>query len=186
MIPVNTPLLSGNEKKYLLECIDSGWISSEGPYVKRFEDEFAKIVSRNHGIACANGSAALDIAVAAAGIAADDEVHYARVYNHLTCRFRGESGRTSVLVDSDPTTWNMDVSQIESKITPKTKAIIAVHIYGLPVDMDPLIEIANRHGLVIIEDAAEMHGQTYKKPSLRQLWLDQHFQFLPEQAYYLR
>ncbi len=162
MIPVNTPLLDGNERAYLLECIDSGWISSEGPFVGRFEQAFANAVGRKHGIACANGSGALDIAVAAAGIGSGDEVIMPSFTIISPAASVVRAGGIPVLVDSDPVTWNMDVAQIEAKITPHTKAILVVHIYGLPVDMDPLLEIARRHGLLVIEDAAEMHGQTYR------------------------
>ena len=161
-IPVNEPLLNGNEKKYLNECIDTGWISSEGPFVKRFEDSFAKKVNRKYGIAVANGTAALDIAVEALGIGEGDEV-ILPTFTIISCIHQIiRSGATPVLVDSDPNTWNMDISQIEEKITIKTKAIMVVHIYGLPVDIDPILELAIKYNLKIIEDAAEMIGQSYK------------------------
>jgi len=161
-IPVNEPLLDGNEKKYLLECIESGWISSEGPFVKEFEQKFAGRIGRKHAIAVTNGTAALDTAVEALGIGPADEV-ILPTFTIISCIIQiVRSGATPVLVDSDPLTWNMNVTQIESKITPRTKAIMVVHIYGLPVDMDPVLDIAKRHGLKIIEDAAEMHGQTYR------------------------
>ena len=179
MIPVNTPLLDGNEKKYLLECIETGWISSEGPFVKRFEEQFAKTVGRKHGIACANGSGALDIAVAAAGIGPGDEVIMPTFTIISPAASVVRAGGVPVLVDSDRSTWNMDVTQIEEKITSKTKAILVVHIYGLPVDMDPIIEIADRHGLLIIEDAAEMHGQTYRGQPCGSFGLMSTFSFYP-------
>lgn len=161
-IPVNEPLLDGNEKKYLMECIDTGWISSEGPFIKKFEELFAKRVNRNHGIAVSNGSVALDAAVLALGIGKDDEV-IMPTFTIISCAAAiVRAGAIPVLVDADPVTWNMDVNQIESKITSKTRAIMVVHIYGLPVDMDPITEIAQKYGIKIIEDAAEMHGQTYK------------------------
>ncbi len=161
-IPVNTPLLDGNEKKYLIECIDSGWISSEGPYVSQFEEKFAARVGRKYGIAVSNGSVALDAAVVALGIGAGDEV-ILPTFTIISCAAAiVRAGAIPVVVDSDPVTWNMDVNQIEDKITPRTKAIMVVHIYGLPVDMDPVLALAKKHGLKIIEDAAEMHGQTYK------------------------
>ena len=161
-IPVNEPLLDGNEKKYLIECIETGWISSEGPFVRRFEEEFSSRVERKHGIAVANGSGALDIAVKAVGIGPGDEVIMPTFTIISPALSVVSAGATPVLVDSDPVTWNMDVTQIEDKITSRTKAILVVHIYGLPVDMDPVLDIAQRHGLIVIEDAAEMHGQTYK------------------------
>ena len=163
MIPVNTPLLNGNEKKYINEAIDTGWISSEGPFVSRFEEEFSNYVNRNFGIAVANGSAALDIAVKAIGITNGDEV-IIPTFTIISPAFSIiKQGATPVLVDADPITWCMDVSKIEEKITSKTKAIIAVHIYGFPVDMDPLLDLAKKYDLKVIEDAAEMHGQTYKE-----------------------
>ncbi len=161
-IPVNEPLLNGNEKKYLLECIETGWISSEGPFIKEFEEKFSKFVNRKYGIAVANGTLAIDLAVTALGIGPGDEV-IMPTFTIISCINQiVRSGAIPVLVDSDPKTWNMDVTQIEAKITPKTKAIMAVHIYGLPVDMDPLLELAKKYNLKIIEDSAEMHGQTYK------------------------
>lgn len=161
-IPVNEPLLDGNEKKYLCECIDSGWISSEGPFVKRFEEGMAKTVNRKHGIAVTNGTAALEIAVRAVGVGVGDEV-IMPTFTIISCPYAvTRAGGIPVLVDSDPDTWNMNVDEIEEKITGKTKAIMVVHIYGLPVEMDRIIEIADKYNLKIIEDAAEMHGQTYK------------------------
>ena len=161
-IPVNEPLLTGNEKKYLNGCIDTGWISSEGPFVKKFEDAFSEKVDRKYGIAVANGTAALEIAVKALGIGPGDEV-ILPTFTIISCIHQIiRSGATPVLVDSEPITWNMDVSQIESKITERTKAIMVVHIYGLPVDMDPVLELAKEYNLKIIEDAAELIGQTYK------------------------
>lgn len=162
MIPVNEPLLDGNEKKYLNECIDTGWISSEGPFVKKFEDQFSSTVNRKFGIAVANGSVALDTAVAALGIGKGDEV-IMPTFTIISCAAAVvRAGAVPVLVDSDPITWNMDVNQIETKITNKTSAIMVVHIYGLPVDMDPITEIAEKYRLLIIEDAAEAHGLTYR------------------------
>ncbi len=162
-IPVNTPLLDGNEKKYLAECIDTGWISSEGPFIAEFEKKFAARMGRKHGIAVCNGTAAIDAAVEALDIGPGDEV-IMPAFTIISCIAQiVRNGAKPVLVDSDPVTWNMDVTQIENKITPRTKAIVIVHVYGLPVDIDPVLEIAKKHNLKIIEDAAEMHGQTYKE-----------------------
>lgn len=162
MIPVNEPLLAGNELRYVTECIEGGWISSEGPFVERFERGMAAYVQREHGIAVANGSAALDVAVAALEIGPGDEV-IMPTHTIISCATAVvHAGAHPVLVDSDPATWNMDVGQIEARITPRTRAIMAVHIFGLPVDMDPVLEVARRHGLFVIEDAAQMIGQTYK------------------------
>lgn len=162
MIPINEPLLNGNEKKYLAECIDSGWISSDGPFVSEFEERFAARVGRKHAIAVTNGTAALEAAVAALDIGVGHEV-ILPTFTIISCAAAIiRSGATPVLVDSDPITWNMDIDQVASKITPKTKAIIVVHTYGLPVDMEPLLQLANHYGIRVIEDAAQMHGQTYR------------------------
>ena len=161
MIPVNEPLLCGNEAKYLAECIESGWISSEGPFVRRLEEGMAEIGGQRHGIAVTNGSAALDLAVAALGIGPGDEV-ILPTFTIISCAAAiVRAGATPVVVDCEPLTWNMDVSQLESKITQRTVAIMVVHIYGLPVDMDPVMEIARRYELKIIEDGAEQIGQVY-------------------------
>jgi perosamine synthetase len=161
MIPVSEPLLCGNEAKYLTECIESGWISSEGPFVRRLEEGMAEIGGQGHGIAVTNGSAALELAVAALGIRPGDEV-ILPTFTIISCAAAiVRAGATPVVVDCEPLTWNMDVSQLESKITPRTAAIMVVHIYGLPLDMDPVMEIARRHGLKIIEDSAEQIGQIY-------------------------
>jgi perosamine synthetase len=161
-IPVNEPLLDGNEKKYLMECIDTGWISSEGPFIKLFEDRFAARMGRKHGIAVSNGTAALDATIDALLLGPGDEV-IMPTFTIISCINQiVRSGAKPVLIDSDPITWNMDVHQIEAKITAKTKAIMVVHIYGMPVDMDPVLRICKRFGLKLIEDAAEMIGQTYR------------------------
>jgi len=160
-IPVNAPLLSGNEEKYLIECIQTGWISSEGPFVQKFEKQFASYIGRKEGIAVANGSGALDIAVQALKIGSGDEVILPTFTIISPAQSVIRAGAKPVLVDADPLTWNMDASQVKSKITKNTKAILVVHIYGLPVDMDPILDLCKKNNLYLIEDAAEMHGQTY-------------------------
>jgi perosamine synthetase len=164
-IPVNEPIFEGNEKKYLQECIETGWISSEGPFVREFERQFAKRVGRKYGIAVCNGSVALEGAVAALWIGSGDEVILPS-FTIISCAAAiVRSGAVPIAVDSDPVTWNMDVTEIEKKITSRTKAIMVVHIYGLPVDMDPILVLADRYNLKLVEDAAEMIGQTYKGKS---------------------
>ena len=161
-IPVNTPLFGGNEKKYLNECIDSGWISSEGPFIKKFEDSFAKSVGRKYAVAVTNGTAAIDVAITVLGIKAGDEV-ILPTFTIISCVMQIiRIGAIPVFVDCERDTWNMNVNEIESKITSKTKAVMIVHIYGLPVDIDQILRIAKKYNLKVIEDAAEMHGQTYK------------------------
>lgn len=160
-IPVNEPLLNGNEKKYLCECIDAGWISSEGPFVKEFEEKISLTVGRKYGIAVSNGTAALEVALQALEIGPGDEV-IMPTFTIISCAMAvTKLGATPVLVDSKIDTWNMNADDIESKITKKTKAILLVHLYGLPVEVDKVIKIAQRYNLKIVEDAAEMHGQTY-------------------------
>lgn len=161
-IAVNEPLLNGNEKKYLCECIDTGWISSEGPFVIQFENKMSATVKRKHGIAVTNGTAALEVAMQAIGIGEDDEV-IMPTFTIISCAMAvTKLGGRPVFVDSDINTWNMNVDEIERKITSKTKAILVVHLYGLPVEMEKVLELADKYSLKIIEDAAEMHGQTYK------------------------
>ncbi len=161
-IPVNEPLLNGNEKKYLCECIDTGWISSEGPFVKEFEQKLSFRVGRRYGIAVSNGTAALEVAAQALGIGEGDEV-IMPAFTIISCAMAvTKLGAVPVLVDSDIHTWNMNVDEIEAKITPKTKAIMIVHIYGLPSEADSVLALAKKYELKVIEDAAEMHGQTYK------------------------
>jgi perosamine synthetase len=157
-IPVNRPLLNGNEAKYLQECIDTGWISSEGPFVNRFESEFAKKVGREYGVAVSSGTAALDIAIELLDLQVGDEV-IIPAFTIISCVHQiMRRGAVPVLIDSDPASWNMDTSLIEARITNRTKAILVVHIYGLPVNMADVERIAKQHNLFVIEDAAEAHG----------------------------
>jgi len=161
-VPVNEPLLDGNEKDYLIECIETGWISSEGPFVSRFEEAMARLTGRAYAVAVTNGSAALELAVELLDIGPGDEV-IIPAFTIISCAAPiVRRGAIPVVVDADPRAWTMDIKAIEPLITPRTRAIMPVHIYGLPVDMDPVLEIAQRHGLRMIEDAAEAHGLTYK------------------------
>ncbi|MCB9032268.1 MAG: DegT/DnrJ/EryC1/StrS family aminotransferase [Chitinophagales bacterium] len=161
MIPVNTPLLSGNELEYVSECIKTNWISSEGPFINKFEEGFSNYIGMQHGIAVANGSAALDIAIKALNISNGDEVIMPTFTIISPAQSIVTNGAIPVLVDANPNTWNIDVNLIEEKITPKTKAILVVHIYGLPTEMQPIVDLCKKYNLLLIEDAAEMHGQTY-------------------------
>ncbi|WP_299522903.1 DegT/DnrJ/EryC1/StrS aminotransferase family protein [Winogradskyella sp.] len=160
MIPVNIPRLSGNEKKYLNECIETGWISSEGSFVSRFEAEFSSYIGQDYGIAVSNGSAALDVAIKALDLEKGSEVICPTFTIISPVQSIVNQGLVPVLIDSNLDTWNMEVNQIENKITSKTKAILVVHIYGLPVEMDAILQLAKTYNLKVIEDAAEMHGQT--------------------------
>ena len=141
-IPVNVPVLDGNEAKYILEAVETGWISSEGPFVKEFESKFAGKHGRKHGIAVCNGTAALQIAVYALDLNPEDEV-IVPTFTIIACvNAVIRAGAKPVLVDCDPTTFNSTSEQIEAAITDKTKAIMLVHLYGLPVDADPILKIA--------------------------------------------
>jgi len=160
-IPVNRPLLDGNEAKYLQECIESGWISSEGPFVSQFESAFADKVGRKYGVAVSSGTAALDIAFELLDLQPGDEV-ILPTFTIISCVHQiMRRGAIPVLIDSDPDTWNMDTSLIEDRITSRTRAILIVHIYGLPVNMVDIDRISKKYALLIIEDAAEAHGLTF-------------------------
>jgi len=162
MIPVNEPKLSDKETAYVLDCLNTGWISSAGKYIEAFEQRWADYCGMPYGVAMSNGTVALEAAVAVLDLQLGDEVIMPS-FTIISCALAVvEYGGVPVLVDSDPETWCMDVSQVGQKITTKTRAIMPVHIYGHPVDMDPIRALAEKHGLVIIEDAAEAHGAEYK------------------------
>lgn len=162
MIPVNEPFIGEQEKRNVAECLETGWISSAGSFIDRFEREFAEYCGVRHGISVANGTVALELAVACAGIGPGDEV-ILPTFTIVSCaQAVVYNGATPVLVDSEPDTWCMDVGQVAEKIGPRTRAIMPVHMYGHPVDMDPLRRLADEHGLLIIEDAAEAHGAQYR------------------------
>ena len=161
-IPVNEPVIGDREKELVMDCLNSGWISSEGPFVSQFEEAFSRRVGRKHGVACSNGTAALELAVAALRLGPGDEVILPS-FTIISCAAAiVRAGAAPVVVDADPVTWNMVPEQVAAAITPRTAAIMVVHIYGLPVDMDPILELAERHKLAVIEDAAEIIGGTYK------------------------
>lgn len=162
IIPVCEPTLGGKEKEYVLDCLESNWISSAGKYIPAFEEKFAAECHCKYGIACANGTVALHLGLAALGLEAGDEVILPTFTMIATINAVTYTGATPVLIDSESDTWNMDVQQLADKITPKTKAIIPVHTYGHPVDMDPLMELAEKHDIFVMEDAAEAHGAEYK------------------------
>lgn len=164
-IPVNQPSLNGNEKKYLNECIDSGWISSEGPFVEKFESEMSKRFNRKYAVAVTNGTTAIDASIEALDIKAGDEVIMPS-FTIISCVLQVvRNGAIPIFIDADPITWNINVNDIENNISHKTKAILIAHIYGLPVDMDPIIKLTKKYKLKLIEDASEMIGQNYKGKS---------------------
>lgn len=162
VIPVNEPLIGELEKKYVMECIETSWISSEGRFIREFEERWAAYCGMQCGVAVSNGTVALQIAIAALGLQPGDEV-ILPTFTIISCAQAViYNGGVIKLVDADPRTWCMDISQVEEKITSRTKAIMPVHIYGHPVDMDPILELARKYRLYIIEDAAEAHGAEYK------------------------
>ena len=161
MIPVNEPLLMGREMEYVQECVRTGWVSSAGRFIEEFESRWAAYCGMNHGVAVSNGTTALEIAVESLGLTAGDEVILPS-FTIISCALAVlYNDAVPVLVDVDPKTYCLDVGQLEARITPRTRAIMPVHIYGHPVDMDPLLAVAARHGLAVIEDAAEAHGAEY-------------------------
>lgn len=161
-ISVAAPSLDGNERDYVLECLDSTWISSAGRFITDFEKAFADYCGVKHAIACNNGTTALHLALVAMGIGPGDEVIIPSLTYIASANAVTYCGGTVVLVDNDPRTFNIDPALIEAKITPRTKAIMPVHLYGQVADMEPILAIAKKHGLMVIEDAAEAVGATYK------------------------
>jgi perosamine synthetase len=162
MIPVFAPWLSENVRRYVLDCVDSGWISSLGRYVGRFEEEFARFCEASHGVATSNGTTALHLALATLGIGPGDEVLVPDLTFVATANVVRFTGADPVLVDADPVTWGMDPADARAKVTARTRAIMPVHVYGHPVDLDPLLDLARTNGLDVVEDAAEAHGARYK------------------------
>jgi perosamine synthetase len=161
MIAVNEPLLGHRELEYVTDCLRSGWISSGGHYIEEFEEKWADYCGRRHGITVSSGTAALQVAVASLGLSPGDEV-IMPTFTIISCAMAVTcSGAKPVLVDSEPQTWCIDVDQIEKNITARTRAIMPVHIYGHPADMDAVLELARERKLAVIEDAAEAHGAEY-------------------------
>lgn len=161
-IQVAVPNLCGNEKKYVMDCMDTTWISSNGKYVNMLETEFAKFEGTKHAIACCNGTVALHFPLIALGLQPGDEVIVPTFTYIATANAVRYCGATPVFADCLDDTWNIDPDDIERKITSKTKGIIPVHLYGNPCNMDRIIEIAKKHNLFVMEDAAECHGATYR------------------------
>jgi perosamine synthetase len=162
LIRVADTLLDGNELDYVSQCVTDSWISSAGAFVARFEREFAAALGCRFGIACSSGTAALHLALAAAGVGSGDEVMLPAFTMIATANAARYVGAEPVLVDADPRTWNLDPAHLADKLTPRTRAIIAVHTYGQPADMEAIGEFAARNGLIVIEDAAEAHGARYR------------------------
>jgi perosamine synthetase len=173
MIPVNEPRLAGRELEYVSECVRTGWVSSSGRFIEEFERRWAEVCGRRYGVAVSSGTAALLTAVACLGLGPGDEV-IIPAFTIISCALAVlYCGARPVLVDSDPRTWCMDAAQVESNITSRTRAVMPVHVYGHPCDMDALTHLARRHGLAVIEDAAEAHGAEYlsKRETTDARWL---------------
>ena len=162
MIPVCEPLMIGNEKEYVMDAVKTGWISSSGRYVREFEKQFANYCGVEHGISTSNGTTALQLGLIALGIGKSDEVIIPNFTMIASASSVCHTGAKPVFVDAEKKTWNMDTRKIEEKIRWQTKAIMPVHIYGHPCNMDEINKIAKRHGLFVIEDAAEAHGSEIK------------------------
>ncbi len=161
-ISVAQPIFNAREKEYVDRCMTTGWISSAGEYIEKFEKGFAKHTEASNAVACFNGTVALHLALLAKGVTQGDEVIVPSLTYIATANVVKYCGATPVFVDCEADTWNIDVRAIEEKITPKTKGIIVVHLYGAPVDMDPVLAIAKKHSLFVVEDAAQAHGTKYK------------------------
>lgn len=160
-IPVCQPCLGGNELRYVCECVRSNWISSAGSFIRRFEDSFRRHCGVKYAAACSSGTAALHLALAALGIKRGDEVIIPTFTMIATANAVAYLGARPVLVDAEAQTWNIDPDKIKDKITRRTKAIVVVHTYGLPADMERINALAGKHKLFVVEDAAEAHGAQY-------------------------
>jgi perosamine synthetase len=161
-IPVSAPWLSDRVREYVLDCVDSGWISSLGSYVDRFEHSFAGFCDTSYGVAASSGTTALHLALAALDLGPGDEVLVPDLTFVATANAVCYTGATPVLVDLDPRTWTIDLEDARRKLTPRTKALIVVHLYGHPADLDAAVALSRDHGLALIEDAAQAHGARYK------------------------
>ncbi len=161
-IPVMTPQLNGNELNYVTECLQTGWISSQGAFVKKFEKNFAAYTASSSALAVSNGTVAIHLALAALNIGPGDEVILPDITFAASINAVIYCGATPVLADVDKETWTISVDEIRKLISPKTKAIMPVHLYGHPCDMDPIMQIAKEHGFLVVEDCAEALGTLYK------------------------
>lgn len=158
IIPVSEPLIGDNVLPLIRECLDTGWLSSDGRFVREFERKWSSYCGAKFGVAVSSGTAALQISVASLKLERGSEIIIPS-WTIISCAIAVlEAGCVPVLVDCDPETWCMNLDQVESKVSPKTRAVMPVHMFGHPVDMRRLAAVAKKHDLVIIEDAAEAHG----------------------------
>jgi perosamine synthetase len=161
VIPVYQPSLLGNEKKYVNECLDSTWISSRGDFIGRFEAAFSDYTGVRHATSVCNGTVAVHLALAALGIGPGDEVIVPTLTYVASVNAIAYCGATPVFVDSRRDSWQVDVDLVRSAITPRTRAIMVVHLYGLPAELDALASLAEEHSLFLVEDCAEAFGAEY-------------------------
>lgn len=161
-IPVSEPNLCGNEKKYVVDCVESNWVSSTGSYVKKFERKISEFIGTKYASTCSNGTTSLHLILLAMDIKGKDEVILPTLTFVSSANSILYNNAKPVFIDSEIDTWNMDINLIEKNITKKTKAIMVVHLYGHPVDLDPVIELCEKHDLYLIEDSAEAIGSKYK------------------------
>jgi perosamine synthetase len=161
-IQVAGPDLTGNEEAYVVDAIRSSWISSTGPYVERFEREFADLCGTRAAISIANGTSALHLALLALGVGPGHEVIVPSLTYIATANAVRYCGAEPVFADIEPETWCLDPKAVEAAVTDRTRGVIAVHLYGHPADMDAIQTVTDRHGLWIVEDAAESHGASYR------------------------
>lgn len=162
MIPVAEPFIGIEEKENILKAFESGWISSKGDFIQEFEESFSDYAGVEYGVATSNGTSALHLALAALGVGKGDEVITPTLTFVSTANAVAYTGAKPVFCDAHPDYWCINPELIEEKVTEKTKAIIPVHLYGHPCDMDPILEIAEDHDLFVVEDCAEAHGAEYK------------------------
>ncbi len=161
-IPVFAPWIAKSARSYLLDCLETGWLSSAGPYVARFEEAFSAVCKTRYAVAVSSGTSALHLALLAAGVGPEDEVIVPALTFVATANAVTYTGARPVFADVDRQTWTLDPADVMRRLTHRTRALVPVHLYGQPADMDPLLAIARDRGLIVIEDAAEAHGARYK------------------------
>lgn len=176
-ISIANPVFNGNEKQYLMECIDTGWVSANGRFITEFEEKFAKYCGCQYAISCSNGTVSLHLILLAMGIGVGDEVIMPSLTYIATANTVRYCGATPIFVDSEEDTFNIDPLKIEEKITSRTKAIMPVHLYGLPANMKAIHEISQKYNIPIIEDAAEAHGAEYDGKKVGSFGLASSFSF---------
>ena len=161
-IPVSEPTITKKEIEYVMQAVKSGWVSSLGEFINKFEDAFAEYIGTKYALTVSNGTVGLHLALVSLGIKEGDEVIVPDLTFIATANAVKYTGATPVFADIDKDTWCISPDDIRKKVTSKTKAIIPVHLYGHPADMDPILQIAKEYELYVIEDCAEAHGAEYK------------------------